>query len=751
MGNYLLSPPGSGGGAPSGPAGGDLTGNYPNPGVGKIAGIAISGTPAAGGILVATSPTAASWQSIGGDLSGTMPNPTVRGLQGTVVLSGAAAAGNVLTASSPTAASWAAPAGGPPSGAAGGDLSGTYPNPGVAKIAGVSVSGTPSNGQIIVALTSTTASWQTVAGASGPYVTASSIGLTTANSDTTNATNLLTALASGGVLQNGGTLFCDFDGVANVNVAPAGSNVPIVFNSASNPLTIMGRGWETTIHFTPAGSSINRLQGFSLSGVQNIIFRDICIQGVDNTNSTGGLNGGQSAVIRHNGTAGYIKLEHVWLRHGTFLIEVNPSTTTAVGVYVNDSWLQGYGAGVGGNQCTCIGAFDGSGGAYSPTKRVVVANTRFSDFGDPTGGNLLHAMYITTSFAMDVNHCQFDTPSPSSTGWCIQHYDSIITLASAAPTSRVTDCIFASNLSTQNGVVTSYNTETQIGDCSFEQVGSSIDVWAAGKVLIDNCTFYNTTTGGIFFGAQGQATGLTWGGLIRGCRFRGALAAGQNWIGAAQNGMSLSIEDCEFTGATATNGLMIFFQAQSANDECIVKNCKFDGSPAYAVQASAATLGQGTCTVEGNRFNLGNAGSVCVGTGGTGIGRIITRQNEFVNSTQAMTFGAGVPGVWESDLNYGAGWGAIGGYVTTAGSRTGLATDEIVAFTSTSSAFTYTPPTASKVHAGKKIIIKDTSGAAATNNITIAGTIDGATQKITTNFGKLTIASDGTSAWHVVA
>ena len=89
------------------------------------------------------------------------------------------------------------------------------------------------------------------------------------------------------------------------------------------------------------------------------------------------------------------------------------------------------------------------------------------------------------------------------------------------------------------------------------------------------------------------------------------------------------------------------------------------------------------------------------------------------------------------------------GIVNSATNYVVLATDSIVNITSTAAARDVTLPAPSVTQIGKTFIVKDTSGGAATNNITItgaSGNIDGAaTIAIESDYGSIVLWSDGTN------
>ena len=128
--------------------GGDVTGPTTSNNVYSIQGVVISGTPSSGQVLTATSSAAAHWANsavsftAGGDLSGTNISQKVVGIDGYALPSLPISDGYLNW----TGSAWAyspisIPTSLPPSGSAGGALSGSYPNPTISLTSNASITG----------------------------------------------------------------------------------------------------------------------------------------------------------------------------------------------------------------------------------------------------------------------------------------------------------------------------------------------------------------------------------------------------------------------------------------------------------------------------------------------------------------------------------------------------------------------------------------------------------------------------------
>lgn len=163
------------------------------------------------------------------------------------------------------------------------------------------------------------------------------------------------------------------------------------------------------------------------------------------------------------------------------------------------------------------------------------------------------------------------------------------------------------------------------------------------------------------------------------------------------------------------------------------------------VQFIGGTIGMGVAPSASAELSL-KAGTTTVApmivTGGTNL---TTPVNGAIENDSTHLYYTSGGTRFQLDRQLSAGTVTIKRTTVADTAYTVLSTDYLVAYTSLTATRAVTLPTASTV-TNQSFIIKDEAGTAGTNNITITGTVDGATNKtISTAFGVLRIYSNGTA------
>lgn len=602
----------------------------------------------------------------------------------------------------------------------------------------ISISNAASTTATGVSLTFGTSLVTTITGLSGSngVVLAASSVLAVTNARVLYGTDNRAAVQAAITQANGGAVLFP-DGLYLANIYPGNVATPLTIIDGT---TFVGNSRNgTNLRFWPEVSPVisggaGYLQFLRLTGTQSLTVRDMTISGPDVFATGQSMNTG----IDHTGTAGTVRLINALVKRFTYGLRKSPSAADSINYEVINSRLEGCGGNPGGTPMLVGAAGTGS---YGSGKRVKLRNVEVANFGW-IGSNQYHGLYFYTDNDVDVSGVTF--LNQYGTGLCCQVYDSVVALANAAQVCNFSDVTISPSCP-GGGIVTSYNCETVIDDSFL--LGGNNQLYVCGPVKVSNTVINGTGTSNyqVLTSNAGQTTGLPIVAEFNNVTWQGSMFTAVDILQVNVPSSEFIFNACHFGGTT--NDSHIFQETHSAagTNTCRVigRGNTFDG-PNLAVHAHGGT-GTNTTIIELSANTFLTTGSLnrALLVSANPVTRVHIHNNNFSTTDTPVVINSSV-GLLDSKSNYGTNWSER---TAVSGNYTATQMDELIAFTSTAAAYTVTPVAASSVPAGKRLIIKDESGAAVTNHITIAGTIDGATQSIATNYGVARLYSDGT-AWH---